>query len=103
MTIDPRFVLSDVNPGVVDAFVDYHRDNPHLYDAFKRYSYELKRAGRSHFGAKAIMERIRYESALAGNDEYKINNSYASCYARVLAWEDPVFSGFFEMRTRRAA
>ena len=103
MTTDPRFILSDVAPNVVDAFVDYHRENPHIYEAFKRYSQDLKDAGRSHFGAKAIMERIRFDTALAGNDEFKINNSMASSYVRLICWEHPEFVGFFETRTRRAA
>lgn len=102
MNTDP-FVLSDVSPRIVERFVDYHRENPAVYDQFKRFAFQLKEAGRDHFGAKAIAERIRFETAVRGNDDFKLNNNFVSCMVRILCWEHPEFCGFFETRTRRAA
>jgi hypothetical protein len=99
-------LFGDVAPHIVDKFLPYHRENPEVYAAFKRFAYELKQAGRDHFGSKGIMERLRWWSAVeAKNDQFKINNSYASCYARLLVFEDPGFSDFFQLRStaRRAA
>jgi hypothetical protein len=99
-------LFGDVAPHIVDKFLTYHRENPHVYEAFKRFSHELKNSGRDHFGSKGIMERLRWWSAVeAKNDQFKINNSYASCYARLLVFENPDFSAFFQLRStaRRAA
>lgn len=93
-----RAVFGDIIPKIADAFVDYHKANPGIYDQFKRFAFELRRAGRDHFGAKAILERIRYETAITGSGEFKINNNFASCYARLLILDHPEFSEFFETR-----
>ena len=42
-------------------FDNYHKKNPKVYDLFKRFAYEALRSGHHHFGAKAIMGRVRYE------------------------------------------
>jgi hypothetical protein len=98
-------VFEGVAPHIVDNFLTYHRQNPHVYEQFKRFAYELKKAGRSHFGAKAIAERIRFETAIKGNDDFKLNNNYVACMARLMVFEDPTFSDFFQLRStaRRAA
>ena len=96
-----RARFSDLNPRIVDAFFEYHKANPHVYDLFKRFASDLYAAGRGHFGSKAIIERIRFETAVRGNDEFKINNNFASCYARLLILDMPIFREFFE--TRRSA
>lgn len=101
-TFAPLF--SGIAPHIVERFVAYHKENPHVYDAFKRFAFDLKRAGRDHFGAKGIMERLRWWSAVeAKGDEFKINNNFSSCYVRLICMEYPEFRGFFEVRTRRAA
>lgn len=99
----PDVIFGDLCPTVVDQFVDYHRARPEIYEQFKRFSVEIKSSGRDQFGAKAIMERIRFETALRGGDEFKVNNSYASCYARLLAFEDSSFREFFIFRHTKAA
>ena len=85
-----------------DAFDDYHRDNPQVFEAFKAASVKLKQNGRKHFGAKCIIEYIRFQTAIAdktGRDKFKINNNYTSRYVRLLERERPEFVGFFAKRT----
>lgn len=91
-------IFGDISPRVVDAFISYHRENPQVYEGFVRYAKALKQAGREHYGAKGIMEKLRFETAIQGGDDFKINNSYSSCYARLMAWEFSEFRDFFEFR-----
>ena len=91
-------IFGDIKPDIVERFIEYHKANPAVYDEFRKFAFHLRDAGRSHFGAKAIIERIRYETAIRGNDDFKINNSFASCYARLMIFDCPGFDGFFETR-----
>jgi len=80
-------------------FIKYHADNPAIFEHFKRFALQLRGRGFRHFGAKAIMERIRWEVALqTGRDGFKINNNYTSRYARLLERKLPMFRGFFRKR-----
>lgn len=79
----------------------YMRDNPDIYKLFCRFTWELIGAGRTHVGAKAIAERIRYESLLSGNDGYTCNNSYVAFMARRFMQENPQHDGIFETRERK--
>jgi hypothetical protein len=79
-------------------FREYHEGNPHVYAAFCRSAMALIAAGRSHYGAKAIFEKIRFDSIVSGNDEFKINNNYVSRYARKFGQDYPAHAGFFRKR-----
>lgn len=79
-------------------FEKYDRENPHLYEAFIKYSLELKRLGRRYYGAKKIAEDLRHNTTLSGNDEFKINNTYVSYFARKAMNEYTELEGFFRIR-----
>ena len=80
-------------------FENYHNKNPKIYELFKRFAYEALMSGHHHFGAKAIMERVRWEvSVSTAGDPFKINNNYTSRYARKLISDKPEFDGFFRTR-----
>lgn len=82
------------------AFLDYHSANPHIFAAFAAAALQLRARGITHYGAKAIFEHIRFETAIrAGTDVLKINNNYTSRYARLLMATDTRFLHFFELRT----
>ena len=92
-------LFHDISPHIVDRFVDYHKANPHVYDLFKKFARELLTKGLRHYGAKAIMERIRWHIEVeTACDDFKINNNYTSCYTRLLINEDPIFKNFFDTR-----
>jgi hypothetical protein len=89
----------DLFNGITDTkFPKYHMDNPHIYDAFKKYTMQLINAGRKYAGAKAIIERMRWDSWTRGNDAYKINNNYAPLYTRMFENEYPEHNNFFRKR-----
>lgn len=81
-------------------FSEYHERNPHVYELFKRFAMQARNAGRRRFGAKAIMERVRWYAEIEthGGDGFKVNNNFTSRYARMLIDEYPEFKGFFETR-----
>ena len=82
----------------------YHQKYPHVFSLFKKFAKDTKSRGRKYFGAKAIMERVRWSVNFETNeyDEFKINNNYTSRYVRLLERDDSSFKGFFKKRELRA-
>jgi hypothetical protein len=79
-------------------FQDWLEKHPDVYVHFVRLALRLKRAGRGHYGAKAIIEYLRFQSALdtRGPEEpYKLSNSYTSRLARKAMEEQEELAGFF--------
>ena len=81
-------------------FPAYHLNNPQIYDLFKKYSLEAISLGRKNFSSEAIINRMRWDSLISGNDSFKINNSYKAFYARMFMNEFHQHKGFF--RTRKS-
>lgn len=44
----------------IEEFEVYHFQNPQIYQAFERFTFEAINANRRHFGAGAVIERIRW-------------------------------------------
>lgn len=89
-----------------ERFQAFHRAHPEVYRAFERLALDLHRRGYRRWGAGAIFEIMRYQSAVsgAGPDEvWKLNNNYRSRYARLLMAEHPEMAGFLETRELRSA
>lgn len=83
-----------------DAFVAFHSANPQVYETLRRMALTMRRRGVKQFGIAALFEVLRYEAALrTAGDEFKLNNSYRSFYARLLMEEESELTGFFETRT----
>lgn len=82
-------------------FVEYHEQNPHLYEEFKKIALESIAMGLKNYGAKSIFEIIRWETAKRGEGEFKINNNYAPLFARLFANEYPEHRDFFRFRLSR--
>ena len=63
-----------------------------------------KAHGETRVGVKALFERLRwsYNRATVG-DSWRLNNSYTSRYARLIAAERPDLAPLFETRKLRAA
>lgn len=80
----------------------YLSDHPEVWRLFCAYTLELIRAGRGHYGAKAIVERIRWHHAThyAEADEPKINNNFTAVFARLFAAAYPEHAAFFRTRER---
>jgi hypothetical protein len=89
---------------IEERFRAFHAARPDVYALFKRFAFELRRAGRGRYGAKSIMERIRWHLATSGPDAegFKLNNIMTSRYVRLLIREHPEFDGFFETRALKS-
>ena len=85
LTLDERFDL-------------FHAHNPHVADALETLAAQwLSR--RPKVGVKALVERLRWEAGMqTEGDEYRINNSLVSRYARLLLARHPEWSGRIEVR-----
>lgn len=83
-----------------ERFERFLRLHPEVYAEFKRIAGELLAGGKQRYGAKAIMEKIRFGDA---RDAVLLNcnNTYVSRMARRLMAEDTRFQNFFEVRTTR--
>ena len=81
-------------------FAEYHARNPQVFELFRKFSEQVRETGHKHFGAKAIMERIRWEVAIktSESDGFKVNNNFTSRYVRLLERERPEFVGLFRKR-----
>jgi hypothetical protein len=81
-------------------FEAFHAANPHVYDHLRRLALDARRKGRQ-MGIKALYEVLRWQYAMATtDDDYKLNNSYTSFYARLLMEREPELAGYFETRTQ---
>lgn len=60
----------------------------------------LKARGKTRYGARALVEVLRYDAAvrLEGDDSFRINNDHAARLARRVMEQCPDLAGFFEVR-----
>lgn len=76
--------------------------NKSVWLAFWDKTEALRRAGRSHYGAKAIAEIIRYETAVRNAEiTFKLNNNHVSGLARL--YNQVAGVEFFETREQLSA
>lgn len=77
----------------------YHKNNPQVYEAFELFTFQVIRSGRKYFSARAIMERVRWNSQIeAKNDLFKINDHQVPFYSRLFESNHPHHKGFFIKR-----
>jgi len=81
-------------------FERFHRDNPDVLVAVIDLARQLKRAGRSKCGMKAIFEVLRWRDLVPGAPQIaaQLNNDYTAPYARAAMAAAPDLTGFFDLR-----
>jgi hypothetical protein len=89
--------LFEIDPKQV-KFEKYHSANPEIWQQFKNATFTLIRVGRKHFSADAILHSIRFNTAIRGGKDFKINNNYSSMYSRMFSANFPEHKEFFEQR-----
>ena len=94
----------DLFDGSIDTrFQKFHAENPKVYELFVRFSEEAIKAGRPRIGAKMLAERIRwYTSVETNGGSWKLNNTFVSRYARLIAKERPDLAPLFETRSLKS-
>lgn len=88
---------------IFDRFVEFHRQNPEVWRLFERFALQAAAAGRSRYGAAAIVERVRWHIEVeTKGDAVKINNDFRAYYARMFMVAHPGLD-LFEIRRRVSA
>lgn len=86
-------------PRTKGDFEAWDQANPAVWRAFERMALDLIHVGIQRYGAKAIMEVIRFHQAIQTKDpHFRINNNLTSYYARKFHRVYPEHRGFFETR-----
>jgi hypothetical protein len=77
----------------------WHKENPHVYALFKRFTLQAISAGHKNLSAWLIINRIRWETSIeTKGEDFKISNDYIAYYSRLFMHEHPQFSGFFRTK-----
>lgn len=84
----------------IDAFFDSFKENPEVWRLFERYTLEAIEAGRK-VGAKAVMERVRWESEIERGKDFKVSNNWTAYYARIFAIKHPAYRRYFDFKQVR--
>jgi hypothetical protein len=86
-----------------EKFLEYHKENPHVYELFKKYCTAAFESGRRHYSAYAIFERIRWHHDIETKCElgFKLNNNHRPYYARMYQMQFPNRAHFFRTRVVR--
>ena len=80
-------------------WLQFHADNPQVYEWLKRSAMQLKDNGHKKWGMKSLIEVLRWQHAMQTTDPvFKINNNHAPYYARYLMDMNPELKGFFNIR-----
>lgn len=98
LTAEPQHDLSPF-----ERFCVFHAANPQVFETLRRMTQDLIDRGRVRLSVKMLIETLRwnfYMKTEDPNSRFKINNSYASFYARLLVETFPEWEGVFELRER---
>lgn len=81
-------------------FLAFHHRNPHVYRELVAMARDWKAAGNGHAGIAMFFEVLRWQSGLRGEgDQFALNNSYRSRYARLIAANEPDLADLFTLRS----
>jgi hypothetical protein len=73
-----------------------------VMDRFIKLAWGLRQRGVRHYGAKGIVERLRWHYMIVkGADGFKINNNWTSRLSRYAEAKEPRLRGLFEKRALR--
>ena len=80
----------------IDEFLTYEKENPYVYELFDKYTRQALKSGRKYFSARAIWERMRWQSMIEDSSEqFKISDHPMPFYARLFEIRNPMYKGFF--------
>ena len=68
-------------------WLDFHRDNPEIYQLICRFTQELINIGRKRYSMNGVFERIRWHTATTTSDKnFKMPQNHRAHYSRL--WLD---------------
>lgn len=91
--------LPDDDRSLVAKFRAFHAENPHVYELFKRFAFEVIARGHKRYSSRAVWYRLRWHVAFETTDpQFKLNDHHTPYYARLFMAQHPEHVGFFETR-----
>ncbi len=104
LDLAPVVQPATVGGSIQERFEAFHDANPWVCRALEQLTADLVGRGRRRIGIKSLFEVLRwhYNRATEG-DDFRLNNSYTSRYARLLIDRHPEWADVFETRELRAA
>ena len=82
-----------------EAWWEWHKENPQVWNNFEKYTLEAIATGRKHYSHWAIINRKRWNSEIETNGgEFKISNEYIGFYARLFHARYPEHKDFFRLK-----
>lgn len=100
------FIIPTPDPTLTiqQRFEQFHAANPWVLTALIALAESAKAHGEQRVGVKALFERLRWSYARATvGDTWRLNNTWTSRYARLIAEQRPDLADLFETRKLRAA
>jgi hypothetical protein len=104
-TPDAAMMLSPTQPAPTAGpaqkrFEEFHRQNPHVLTVIIQVALQLQAAGLKQGGMWLVFGRLRWIYAIQtqGGSGFRLNNNYASYYARLAMLMEPRLKGFFQVR-----
>lgn len=95
---------------VEEKFEVFHAANPHVYRLYKQFALQAFKAGATKISSKLIIERIRWEAAIATTGAgwhiergkpFLIDNRFTAWYARKFIKDFPAAAARLELRVIR--
>jgi len=81
---------------------EFHKENPHVYELFEKFTFQTIEAGFENYSANAIFERIRWHTDIETRGSgFKLSNNHRAYYARYFHTRNPDYDGFFRTKTTR--
>ncbi len=92
--------LFDDKPSRMAIFLKHHEENPDMWKAFERFTFQAVAAGRKRLGANMVIERIRwYTQVEERSSVFKVNNNWAPFYSRLWNQKHPAHDELFVLRS----
>lgn len=80
-------------------FDRFDKANPHVYELFERYTWQVIRSGKKNFSSSQVLGRMRWYVAFETDEpEFKINQNYSTYLGRKFMALNPDYKGFFRLR-----
>lgn len=88
-------------------FQRFHAQHPDVYHELVRLCYQAKDEGVEKVGIGMLWEVLRWNRTISGDpspeEDYKLNNTFRSRYARLIMEREPDLRGIFETRELQSA
>jgi hypothetical protein len=96
--------VASANPDTfAGKFMEFLRDNLHVYDAFEKQALAIAAKGFKHYSSRTIIEVLRHHSALQQvGGAWKLNDHITPYMARLFMLLHPELGNFFEFRTLKS-